>query len=287
MIKLAVIGDPIAHSLSPQVHSAALDAIGIPYTYEKVQVKKGELSSFLDYAREQGIDGFNLTMPHKVDILPYLSFIDKEAERYGAVNTVAVRGEKLYGYNTDADGYMASLYMQGWRPEDKNVVILGAGGVVRTLARKMAYEGAKKVTLLNRTVEKAREICQEIAMQENAECQYDVLTPETLRRYMGDCDLLMNGTPLGMEGIAQDFPDFSFLDEMKTSAMVSDLIYRPAKTNLLQRAEKSGLCIQNGLGMLICQGLLADRIYTGMSFDMQKVFTIVEEKLCLSGENVR
>lgn len=287
MIKLAVIGDPIAHSLSPQVHSAALDAIGIPYTYEKVQVKKGELSSFLDYAREQGIDGFNLTMPHKVDILPYLSFIDKEAERYGAVNTVAVRGEKLYGYNTDADGYMLSLHMQGWRPEDKNVVILGAGGVVRTLARKMAYEGAKKVTLLNRTVEKAREICQEIAMQENTECQYDVLTPETLRQYMGDCDLLMNGTPLGMEGIAQDFPDFSFLDEMKTSAMVSDLIYRPAKTNLLQRAEKSGLCIQNGLGMLICQGLLADQIYTGMSFDMQKVFTIVEEKLCLSGENVR
>ena len=284
MIKLAVIGDPIAHSLSPQVHSAALDAIGVPYTYEKVRVKKGDLPSFLEYVGEAKISGFNLTMPHKVDILPYLSFIDQEAKRYGAVNTVAVRDGKLYGFNTDADGYMTSLSMQGWTPEHKNVLILGAGGVVRTLARKLAYEGAKKVTILNRTVEKAQEICEEIAGQGNTACQYDALNPDMLRQYAADCDLLMNGTPLGMEGIEQDFEDFSFLEEMKPTAMISDLIYRPAKTRLLQKAEENGFSILNGLGMLIYQGLLADQIYTGIDFDLKKVYPLVEKKLRSSEE---
>ena len=91
MIRLAVIGDPIDHSLSPLVHSTILKNLGIDYEYEKVQVKKGELESFLEYAKEKKFDGFNLTMPHKVDILPYLWEIDEETERYGAVNTVKVK----------------------------------------------------------------------------------------------------------------------------------------------------------------------------------------------------
>ena len=109
MLKIAVIGDPIEHSLSPKVHGAALDFLGVEYEYEKVRVQRGGLSEYIDYALKNGTEGFNLTMPHKVDIRPFLEHIDDEAKAFSSVNTVCIRDEKLYGYNTDAIGYRLSL----------------------------------------------------------------------------------------------------------------------------------------------------------------------------------
>lgn len=272
MIKLAVIGDPIAHSLSPHVHGAALDALNIPYEYEKVQVKKGELEDFLRYARERKIDGFNLTMPHKVDILPYLDEIDEEAERFRSVNTVCVRKGKLYGYNTDAEGYTASLKMTGREFKDSRVVILGAGGVVRTLALKAAWEGVGEIWILNRTVHKAEAVCRSVKEKTDAQVFAGSLEIETLKEVCSNCDILINATPLGMHGVSENFSEFAFLDALPGEALVSDLIYNPEKTMLLQEAERRELSTLNGLGMLIFQGLLADRIYTDLEFDMKAVY---------------
>ena len=279
MIRLAVIGDPIEHSLSPLVHSAILKNLGVEYEYEKVQVKKGELEDFLEYAKEKKFDGFNLTMPHKVDILPYLCEIDEEAKRYGAVNTVKVKNGRLYGYNTDADGYVQSIKTLGIEILKKNVVILGAGGVVQTLALKMALEGAEKISIMNRTTSKAEEISKMVEINTGKKCAFGGLEVARLKEKMANCHILINATPLGMHSVNKDFEDLSFLDELPQGAVVSDLIYNPSKTALLKRAEQLGYKTINGLGMLIFQAILADKIYLESDFDVNKVYDNVIENI--------
>ncbi|MEE1013148.1 MAG: shikimate dehydrogenase [Clostridia bacterium] len=279
MLNLAVIGDPISHSLSPAVHSSALDALEVAYTYEKVQVKKGELEQFLAYAKDKNINGFNLTMPHKVDILPYLYEMDAVAQRFQSVNTVKVVDGKLYGYNTDAGGYTEALKGAGYGFKDSRVVILGAGGVVRTLALEAAWQGAKSIRILNRTVSKAEEICAMVKAQVQADIAAEVMTTDTIAAACESCDILINGTPLGMHGVDSDFADFSFLDHLPKNALVSDLIYNPDTTNLLAEAQKREFATLNGLGMLIYQALIADQIYMGKDFAMKPIYEIVSKKV--------
>lgn len=279
MLNLAVIGDPIAHSLSPAVHASALSALDVPYTYERIQVKKGELASFLVYAKEKNITGFNLTMPHKVDILPFLYEMDEAAERFQSVNTVHVKDGKLYGYNTDAGGYTEALKYAGYGFKNSRVVILGAGGVVRTLALEAAWQGAKSICLLNRTVEKAEEICAMAEEKTGIKLTAEVMNPKTIATACENADILINGTPLGMHGVDAEFEDFSFLHHLPRTALVSDLIYNPDMTQLLAKAQERRLKTLNGLGMLIYQALLADRIYTGIEFDRKQVYELVKEKV--------
>ncbi len=267
MLRLAVIGDPIAHSLSPKVHGDALSALGVSYTYEKIRVKKGELDGFITYAREN-LDGFNLTMPHKVDVLPFLDEIEEGAAQFGAVNTVKVQNGMLYGYNTDAGGYAEALNGEGYPAENRRVLILGAGGVVQTLARELLRRGAKKICILNRTLEKAVEI----AKLNPERISAGKMTGETLKEAAKICDILIQGTPLGMHGVEQDFEDLTFLEQLPKNAIVTDLIYNPPKTTLLKKAEELGLATMNGYGMLIYQALLADQIYTGIDFPMKDVY---------------
>ena len=277
MIKLAVIGDPISHSLSPLVHGSALDAMKVPYHYEKVQVKKGELLDFIEYAQKEGIDGFNLTMPHKVDIIEYLDGIDKDAELFGSVNTVKIKDGKLFGYNTDAEGYVKALEMKGYTFQNSNIVILGAGGVVSTLALKAGDMGADSITILNRTENKAEAISKYVADKTGTVVKCGKMTTENILKNAENCDILINATPLGMHGVDGDYEDLSFLDALPQNALVSDLIYNPPKTRFLKRAEELKKPILNGLGMLISQALLADQIYLDMTFDLEKVYKEVEK----------
>lgn len=277
MIKLAVIGDPISHSLSPLVHGSALDALKVPYHYEKVQVKKGELQEFIEYAKKEEIDGFNLTMPHKTDIIEYLDGIDKDAELFGSVNTVKIKDGKLFGFNTDAEGYVRALNMKGYTFKDAKVVILGAGGVVSTLALKAGDMGAKSITVLNRTESKAEAVSKYVTEKTGAVARSGKMTVENISENIKDCDILVNATPLGMHGVDEDFEDLSFLDALAETALVSDLIYNPPKTKFLKRAEELNKPTLNGLGMLIFQGLLSDQIYLDMDFDLEKIYQEVEK----------
>lgn len=276
MIKLAVIGDPISHSLSPLVHGAALDLLGVPYRYEKIQVKKGGLEKFLDYVKREKIDGFNLTMPHKTDIIQYLDRIDSEAELFGSVNTVKVKDGKLLGYNTDGDGYLRSLKTKERQFSGSKAVILGAGGVVQTLALKAANEGAAEIRILNRTAEKAEETAKKVRQKTGVSVFAGRLSNAEISEACTDCDILINATPLGMHGVDADFEDLSFLECLPKSALVSDLIYNPSKTRLLQKAEETGLSAVNGLRMLIFQALIADKIYLDMDFDLEKAYKEAE-----------
>ena len=272
IIRLQVIGDPIGHSLSPVLHSKVLEELGRPYDYKAVQVKKGELKSYIDSAIAGGVKGFNLTMPHKTDILPFLDQIDPEAQLLGSVNTVKIEKGKLYGYNTDGRGFMKALENTGYNAKDKNIVVMGAGGVSDAVAKKLARAGAKKITVLNRTLDKAKAICNKI---EYAESICDTLSTESLSKAAGDCHILVNCTPLGMHGTERDFDDLSFLENLPKGALVYDLIYNPEETTLLKVARQLGHKTLNGLNMLIYQGLIADEIFLDETLD----FARFEEKI--------
>ncbi len=276
---LAVIGDPIAHSLSPLIHTTVLEELGIDYSYQKIRIPKGELLPFLESEECFGMKGFNLTMPHKQDVMPHLHYIDGEAKIFDAVNTVKVDGTQLLGYNTDGMGCLRAIEEKGYKCKDKNIVIFGAGGVVSTIALKMALEEAKSIVVLNRTPESAKKLAQNVSKRTGKEITTDSLKIDVITKYCEDCDILINGTPLGMECIDSDFEDFSFLKALSKDALVYDLIYKPEKTNLLKSANHMGLDTLNGLGMLIFQGLLADEFFMDITLDFPYFKNKIENKL--------
>lgn len=268
-LRLAVIGDPIAHSLSPDIHLPVLGLFSRYPTYDKVEVPRGSLSDWVYRMRETGVDGCNLTMPHKRDILPLLDEIDDAARALGAVNTVVNRGGRLTGYNTDGDGFYQSLSRVGQRVDGARLVLLGAGGAAEALAVRGAQRGLGRLTVLNRSPEKAaallqraRAVCPSLAGESGG------LTPSEIRAACEGADLLVNATPQGMEGVdGSDWEDLSFVEALPDTAVVCDLIYKPAETRLLRAAAARGLRVQNGLWMLIYQAVLADEYYLGCSLD--------------------
>lgn len=271
MLKLAVIGDPIEHSMSPLVHSCVLSQLDIEYSYEKTRVEKGNLKEYIDYAVKKGINGFNITMPHKIDILEHLDYIDKEAQYYASVNTVSIKDGKLYGYNTDALGYIESLKSCGVSIKDKNILILGAGGVVRTLTKAFVKSNAKSLCILNRTIKTAQKIIEDISKAKTS-LEFGDLSDSTIKDKCKTADILINATPLGMSGYDGEFQNFDFLDYLKPESIVSDLIYNPPKTRLLSEAENRGLKTLNGMRMLIFQAILADEIYLDTKIDREKIY---------------
>ncbi len=268
MIKLAVIGYPISHSKSPVIHTSVMKELKLEYNYEAVEVKSGELSEFIKKVKNESIDGFNITMPHKIDIMEFLDDIDEEAKRYNSVNTVKYADGKLYGYNTDANGYVMSLKEAGTEFKGRNILILGAGGVVNTLSLKAVFEDSKSVTVLNRSLDKAEAICRHVKEISGKEISFGELKTEVICEKAKNADIIINATPLGMHGVEADYTDFSFFDCLKKNALVSDLIYNPEETSFLKNARLRGFKTVNGLGMLIYQALIADRIYTGIDFDL-------------------
>lgn len=276
-VRLAVIGDPIAHSLSPAIHQPTLDTLCPGSSYEKIHVRRGELASFVEVARRQ-LDGFNLTMPHKADILPFLDEIDPVAAAIGAVNTVAVRDGKLCGTGTDGGGFFTALAERGVDAADKRIVILGTGGVAATLAVYGAARGIRSLAVVGRQAEKAAAITQK-ARSANAELITKTYPFSDIAAACREADILINATPLGMEGVAEDWSDLSFMQALPPHAVVCDLIYKPAKTAFLQAAEAAGHPIQNGLDMLLYQAILADEFYLGVTLGRRRMASLVRETL--------
>ena len=275
-IRLDVIGDPIGHSKSPIIHETVLQDLGHDYEYRKVNVKKGDLETYLDEAKRLGVCGFNITMPHKKDIMAFLDYTDTEALLFDSVNTVRVKDGKLFGYNTDGQGFVQAIYDLDCEVNGKNVVILGAGGVASTIALKCEIGGAKKITILNRTISAAQTIAQKLR---RCLTFTGSLTPDDINSAMPDCDILVNATPLGMCGVENNFEDFSFLDKLKSDALVYDLIYNPEETLLLSEAKKRGFKTLNGLNMLIYQGLYADKIFLEKDLDLLCLKQKIQKKM--------
>lgn len=255
MKKLAIIGYPVSHSFSPAMHNFISKKMNTPYNYEAVEVAPGEVASAVEKLKSEGVCGFNVTAPHKFEIMNYLDEISEEARRYGSVNTVVNKDGKLYGYNTDAEGFYMSLLHEGIIPQKKHILILGAGGAAQPVALNLAQKGAASVTVVNRTREKAEQLKAHI----KESIGYEIGTELSREHY----DIVINCTTLGMGENKDMCPllDFSTINE---NTAVVDMIYNPSETVLLKRAKENGAKTLNGLGMLIFQGILAYRLFTGI-----------------------
>lgn len=272
--KLAVIGDPIEHSLSPVIQQAMLDALGIACTYERILVSAGSVSAWLPVAPDLNLAGFNATMPHKTDLVPLMDTLSDDARMYRSVNTVVIREGRFHGYNTDGEGFLRSLLEEDIHVRDMRVVVYGAGGAARSVVLKLAAEGAESVTVCCRTPQKAEELA--AASPRIRLCR---MTEKACETALAEGELFINCTPLGMQGVQAQFEDFSFLDMLPPSAPVCDLIYRPLKTRLLEEAEKRGHAAMNGLGMLIHQAILALEHFSSLSLDAPLMKAAVMKRL--------
>ena len=274
--KLCVIGDPVAHSKSPLIQNTMLQALGLDYIYMAQFVPRGGAKAWLEAARTAGYAGFNATMPHKVDLVGEMDELDEDAVLYGAVNTVALREGKAWGYNTDGRGFHQALLDRGIQPQGRNVVILGAGGAAKSVALKLVQQGAEKVTVCNRTVDKAEALC---ALAPQGRMEAAGFDASTLLKLCAGAELLVNCTSMGMEGVATQYEDLSFLDALPQDTPVCDLIYAPAETLFLREARVRGHETMNGLGMLVWQAVFALEQFTGQSIDGRAMIKVLEPVL--------
>ncbi len=258
----AIIGDPIEHTMSPVMHNAAFKKLGLDYLYVPFRVRKEELAKAIEGIRALNIKGFNVTIPHKVAVIPMLDGLDPLAEKIGAVNTVVNNDGDLRGYNTDATGFLQALLERGVEPRGKNVVVLGAGGASRAISYILAEREAQ-LTILNRQLEMdwAEELAAQISDGFEMEVKALELNFENLTMALDRADLLINATSVGMSPDSEGTPVPARL--LKTELVVFDIVYNPIKTRLLKEAEAAGARTIGGIDMLAWQGAMAFEKWTG------------------------
>ncbi|BEU88480.1 shikimate dehydrogenase [Selenomonas sp. TAMA-11512] len=259
-INLAVIGDPIAHSMSPQMHNAAIEAAGIDYIYTACHVKEGHLQEAVDGFAALGFRGFNVTIPYKQTILPLLDALDDAAKMIGAVNTVVIKDGRKKGYNTDAAGFLSPLKAQGMSVKGKRAVVFGAGGAARAVLYGLISAGAQCLTVGARNEEKAKALAS--SFQEMREIAAHEWHKESFAAAIREADLIVNTTPLGMHpGEDETVP--IVWDDVRREAIIYDIIYTPAVTRFLREAKEHGCKTINGEAMLVGQGAEAFHLWTG------------------------
>ena len=257
-----LIGDPVEHTMSPVMHNAAFNELGIDFLYVPFRVKKEELGKAIEGMRALNIKGLNVTIPHKVAILQYLDKLDTLAEKIGAVNTITNDNGVLTGYNTDASGFLQALLERGIEPEGKNAVILGAGGASRAISFILADRGANLI-ILNRLEELdwAQELANSISQSFARETRALELNRENTVRTLEKADILVNATSVGMSPNSKETPVPAHF--LKADMVVFDIVYNPIRTMLLKEAEAASARTIGGTDMLAWQGALAFEKWTG------------------------
>lgn len=259
MVRLAVLGDPIAHSLSPVMHQAALDALGIRGQYERWHIPRGGLAGALQQARAEGYDGLNLTAPHKVEGLRLADRAEEEAARAGAANTLYRSGARLVAANTDGEGLLAALRELGVAPRGARVAFLGAGGAARTAGLALVEAGAR-ISLVVRDPDRAGETAARLG------AEVVPLERAALDALLPGVELLVNALPVAaMEGLALP------LERLPRGAALSDLSYAPGETPLVHAARAAGYRAQDGAAMLLHQGAAAFARFTGQEAPVESM----------------
>ena len=257
-----VIGDPIEHTMSPVIHNAAFRNMGMDYVYLPFRVKKEEVGRAIEGMRALNIRGLNVTIPHKVAVIPFLDELDPLASKIGAVNTIVNDNGVLKGYNTDATGFLRPLLEEGIEPKGKSVAILGAGGAAKAVSFILAERGAH-IVILNRRQEMdwAEELASRISRAFSREVTALELNRENLAGVLEKTDILVNTTSVGMSPDTGKTPVGA--DLLRPDLVVYDIVYNPIKTRLRQEAEAAGATVISGLDMLVWQGALAFEKWTG------------------------
>jgi shikimate dehydrogenase len=263
-VRLGVFGDPVAHSLSPQMQNAALRACEIDMQYVRFHIRANELRSALPFLRKLNFIGINLTVPHKIATFAQVDEAGESAMRAGAVNTVRVRNEKLIGSNTDGEGFLQAIRTEfSIDLRDLRVIIIGAGGGTgRAIAWQCALENCERLVLVNRTLEKANALAKQLrpffsgprVLGPTTRLEAVAWDESAMRMQLGDIDLIVNATPLGMN-LSDPSPVPARL--LAPHHIVFDCVYGPSKTALLRAAAEVGARGANGFSMLLHQGVLS------------------------------
>ncbi len=277
MKQAGLIGYPVSHSLSPQMHQAAFDALGIDARYFLWETPPGTLPERIASLRSPHVLGANVTIPYKAGVVPLVDECDSLAARIGAVNTIVNRSGCLVGYNTDAPGFMQALTEFTAYPfvsHVKKVVILGTGGAARAAAVALLENGIEELALLGRTAEHVHKLQQQLrtlAVTQHRATHVQgasVGSPEA-NVYLSAADLLVNATSVGLK--AGDTTLLLDINVLPTTALVMDMIFNVPLTPLLRAAHAHGCRVLNGLSMLLYQGILAFELWTGRPAPLEEM----------------
>jgi shikimate dehydrogenase len=277
---VGLIGWPVDHSLSPQMHNAAFADKGLDFCYVAFPVMPASLKEAVRGLRALGMVGANVTIPHKEKVLAYLDEASAEAQAIGAVNTILIDENRLFGYNTDAMGFLTSLEQEAnVRLEGKHVVVIGAGGAGRAMSVGAAFSRVRQVTLCDIVLDKAERLAATIrAVRPEVKTAAMEPTSEQFAKSVKGADIVVNATPLGMRS---DDPLPLDPDHLSKETFVFDAIYIPAETQLLKAAREKGCRTLSGIGMLVHQGAAAFKIWTAVEPNIALMREVVNKALGL------
>ena len=268
-----LLGNPLGHSISPPMHNRVFEQLGLDYCYMPVEVTENNLGTVFAGLSRMNVAGFNVTIPHKINIIKYLDELDPLAATIGAVNTITVMNGQTRGYNTDGEGFIRSFEEEtNSSVKGKRIFLLGCGGAARAIAMTLAFHGAEKIYLHNRTIARAESLAEEINKKIRFCTRVVRQSPDSKSTALADCEVLINTTSLGMH--PQD--DVLPIDEslIAPHLIVADIVYNPLMTKLLSTAQAKGCTIAPGLGMLIYQGAAAFKLFTGVDPLVEEMSTV-------------
>jgi len=263
--RLGIIGYPIGHSISPIFQQAGLDHLGIDATYEKWEVTPEDVGDFVNGLRAPGSLGINITVPHKQAVIPFLDEVDEWATAAGAVNTIVNHDGRLSGHNTDGPGFLQALSVEtGYAPKGTRALILGAGGAARGILLALVRGGVDSLVIANRTLERAETLAQ-LAKDNGVLAEAVPLrNPDGLvTEAAASADLIVNCTTMGMSHGPDEHGSPLSAAQIPATAIVNDVVYNPLLTPILKEAAAAGATTLGGLHMLVYQGVLSFRMWTG------------------------
>ena len=271
----ACLGDPVDGNPTGVMEEAAYAAKYLNWRYLTVRVQKGDLADAFAGLKAMGFRGFNLTMPHKLDIIPMLDGLTEAASIIGAVNTVLQQDGRWIGENTDGKGFVTALRLAEVDPAGKRFTILGAGGAARAIAVECALAGAKAVTIVNRNVRRGQELADLIAEKTAAESRY--LPWEPQMSIPADTEVLINATCVGLHPNGAEKPDVDY-GTITDRMVVSDVVFNPVDPVFLQEARARGAKTVSGIGMLVQQGALNFTLWTGEDAPVSVMYDTLEQE---------
>ncbi len=253
----AIIGDPIDHTLSPNIHSAVFRELNLDCSYIAYRIPKGELEDGVEGLKKIKVDGFNVTIPHKVEMMKYLDKTDEACSLIGAVNTVANENGILKGYNTDMEGFIEPFKKKKLNIENTRVLLIGAGGAARAIVAGFVKEKANSITIANRTLENAEklsEFAKKIGLSANA------VKIEEVNDAVKDYDIIVNATSIGLK----NEPSPISLEGINEKTIVYDIVYMPMNTDFIKKAKEKKAIVIFGYEMLLGQAVRSFEIWHGV-----------------------
>ena len=247
-----IFGYPIGHTLSPAMHNAAYTALGLNYTYLPFEVTPATLGDAIESIKLLNICAINITVPHKELAMKFVDKIDNTAKKIGSINTIVNKNGILYGYNTDAPGFIESLKVNGFTPKNKTALLLGAGGAGKAIAAALELNGIKRIYLFELDAAKAKSLAKKVKT-----CK--IIKQKDLQKIKEELDLCVNATPVGMH---KGDPSILPKDMFTKNCFYYDVIYN-RETEFLKLAKNAKAKASGGLGMLLMQGVKGFELWTG------------------------